>query len=260
MNFTMLNIVPVPAFKDNYIWTLHDQQHAVVVDPGDAAPVHAWLQQHGLQLAAILITHHHRDHTGGIAELTRVYNSPVYGPRRENIPGITHPCGEGDIIDVTALSMRLNVMDVPGHTRGHIAFVWDKHLFCGDTLFGLGCGKLFEGTAAQLHHALQRFAQLPDDTLMYCAHEYTELNLPFALRCEPDNNALQQRERDIFALREQNRPTLPVTMALEKATNPFLRCNEPEIIRNLERMLDQALPPHDEVAVFTAMRELRDQF
>ncbi len=257
--FTMLNIVPIPAFADNYIWTLHNGQHAVVVDPGDAAPVRAYLAEHGLKLSAILCTHHHRDHTGGIAELVEVYNSPVYGPRLENIPANSHPSGEGDVIDLPELPLRLTVLDVPGHTRGHIAFLWDKHLFCGDTLFGCGCGKLFEGSAAQLHHALQRFAQLPDDTLMYCAHEYTELNLPFALQCEPGNAQLKQRELDTHALREQNLPTLPSTIALEKATNPFLRCSEAEVIRNIERKLGHSLPNHDELAVFTAMRKLRDQ-
>lgn len=255
---TMLEIIPIPAFADNYIWTLHDNQHAIVIDPGDAAPVRAYLDKHQLKLSAILVTHHHRDHVGGILELVEVYNSPVYGPRLEKIPGITHPLGEGDVVEISALNLRLDVIDIPGHTRGHIAFLWNNSVFCGDTLFGCGCGKLFEGPHAQLHHSLQRLAQLPDTTLVYCTHEYTELNLPFALVCEPANSQLKQRELDTHALREQNLPTLPSTMALEKATNPFLRCREPEIIHNLELKLGHTLPSNDELAVFTAMRQLRD--
>jgi hydroxyacylglutathione hydrolase len=255
----MLKIIPIPAFNDNYIWTLHDNHHAIVVDPGDAGPVRAYLDKHQLKLSAILVTHHHRDHTGGILELVEVYNSPVYGPRLEKIPGLTHPLGEGDVVEIAALNSRLQVIDIPGHTRGHIAYLWDNSVFCGDTLFGCGCGKLFEGTHAQLHHSLQRLAALPDDTLAYCTHEYTELNLPFALQCEPDNARLKQREQDTHALREQNQPTLPFAMGLEKATNPFLRCSEPEVIRNIERKLGHPLPNHDQLTVFTAMRKLRDQ-
>ncbi len=254
----MLKIIPIPAFADNYIWTLHDQQHAIVIDPGDAAPVHAYLQEHKLKLSAILVTHHHRDHVGGIIELAEVYNSPVYGPRHEKIPAITHPLGEGDAVEIVALNLHLQVIDIPGHTHGHIAFLWDNSVFCGDTLFGCGCGKLFEGTPTQLHHSLQRLALLPDTTLVYCSHEYTELNLPFACACEPDNSQLKQRELDTHRLREQHLPTLPSTIALEKATNPFLRCSEPEVIHNIELQLGHKLPSHDELAVFTAMRKLRD--
>lgn len=258
----MLNIIPIPAFKDNYIWALHDSQHAVVVDPGDAAPVRAYLAAHQLKLAAILCTHHHNDHVGGICELVEVYNVPVYGPQHEIIPCISHAVGEGDVVDIAQLGIRLDVLDIPGHTRGHIAFrsTTPGRLFCGDTLFGCGCGRLFEGTAAQLFHSLQRLASLPDDTRVYCAHEYTAANIRFALACEPGNVRLRQRESDTRALRERGLPTLPSSIALEKSTNPFLRCTSPEVIRNLEHQLGYKLPPGDEVAAFAALREWKNHF
>jgi len=253
----MLNIIPIPAFKDNYIWVLHDQQHAVVVDPGDAAPVRAWLDTHQSSLAAILCTHHHNDHVGGICELVQVYNVPVYGPQHEIIPCVNLAVGEGDEIEIAELNLRLKVLDIPGHTHGHIAFVGEKSVFCGDTLFGCGCGRLFEGTFAQLYHSLQQLAQLPGETLVYCAHEYTEANIRFSLACEPDNEQLKQRHDDVRALRAAGLPTLPSTIALEKATNPFLRCSEPEIIRTLRR---RGLTRSDELAVFTALREWKNNF
>ena len=259
----MINIIPIPAFKDNYIWTLHDRQLAVVVDPGDAAPVRAWLNAHQSRLAAILCTHHHDDHVGGICELAQLYNVPVYGPRHEIIPCISHMVGEGDVVEIAELEIRLNVLDIPGHTRGHVAYLISGSgesagsLFCGDTLFGCGCGRLFEGTAAQMHHSLQRLAKLPDDTRIYCAHEYTEANIRFALACEPDNAQLKQRQEDARALRIAGQPTLPSTIALEKATNPFLRCTEPEVIHALHR---GGLTGSAELAVFTALREWKNHF
>lgn len=256
----MPDIVPIPAFQDNYIWTLHDRKHAVVVDPGDAAPVRAYFDAHKLKLAAILCTHHHHDHVGGVCELAQLYNAPVYGPRHENIPCTSHPIGEGDTIAIAELGIKLDVLDIPGHTRGHVAYLDMGAVFCGDTLFGCGCGRLFEGTALQLHHALQRLAHLPASTLVYCAHEYTEANIRFALACEPGNKQLQQRQADARALRAAGQPTLPSTIALEKSTNPFLRCTEPEIIRNMERQTGIKLPSENEAAVFAALREWRNRF
>ena len=260
----MLNIIPIAAFKDNYIWTLHDRQHAVVVDPGDAAPVRDWLDAQQLKLAAILCTHHHNDHVGGVCELTQLYNVPVYGPRHEIIPCISHPVGEGAVVQVAELGISLTVLDIPGHTRGHVAYLISGNIgeavFCGDTLFGCGCGRLFEGTAAQLHRSLQRLAQLHDTTRVYCAHEYTEANIRFALACEPGNPHLKQRQMDALALRAAGQPTLPSTIALEKATNPFLRCSEPEIIHNVERHTGIKLAAANEVAVFTALREWKNNF
>jgi len=251
----MLNIIPIPAFKDNYIWTLHERQHAVVVDPGDAAPVRAWLEKHQSRLSAILCTHHHHDHVGGVCELVQLYNVPVYGPRHENIPCLSHAVGEGDLIEIEELGIQFKVLDIPGHTRGHVAYLNENALFCGDTLFGCGCGRLFEGTAAQLHHSLQRLAQLAGDTRVYCTHEYTEANICFALACEPGNAQLIQRQADARELRAAGKPTLPSTIALEKATNPFLRCTEAEVIRTI---LQHGPGDSTELAVFTAMREWKN--
>ena len=255
-----MKIIPVQAFQDNYIWVVQNESYAIVVDPGDAAPVSEYLNEHKLQPLAILVTHHHRDHIGGIKKLVELYNTPVYGPRNEIIPCMNHPLGEGDVIEFKELNFRLKVIDIPGHTLGHIAYLWDGGMFCGDTLFTCGCGKLFEGTAEQLHASLQRLADQPDNTLVYCTHEYTEYNTPFALICEPNNTALKQRIQDAENLRAQNQPTVPSTIKLEKATNPFLRCKEPEIIHHIEQQFGIQLPAGDEQAAFTALRKWRDLF
>lgn len=256
----MLKIFPIPAFEDNYIWIVHNDHEAIVVDPGDATPVCSYLDAHNLKLLAILCTHHHRDHIGGIQDLVELYNTPVYGPRHEKIPCMTHPLGEGYEVEISQLNFHMKVIDIPGHTLGHIAYLWDGGMFCGDTLFTCGCGKLFEGTAAQLHHSLQRLASQPDDTLVYCTHEYTESNIRFAVICEPGNSQLRQREQDTHALRAQDKPTLPSTIKLEKATNPFLRCTEPEIIQNIKQKFGYKLDSEDEAAVFTALRKWRDTY
>lgn len=255
-----MNIFPIPAFEDNYIWTLYNEQYAIVVDPGDAVPVIKYLDEYKLKLLAILVTHHHRDHIGGINDLVELYNTPVYGPRREKIPHLTFPLGEGDVVEFNELKFRANVIDIPGHTLGHIAYLWDGGMFCGDTLFTCGCGKIFEGTPEQLHKSLQRLASQPDDTLVYCTHEYTEYNTPFALLCEPDNVVLKQRIKDAEALRAQNKPTVPSTIKLEKDTNPFLRCTEPDIIHHIEQKMGIKLPEGNEQVSFTALRKWRDLF
>jgi hydroxyacylglutathione hydrolase len=256
----MIDIIPIPAFKDNYIWALHDRQHAVVVDPGDAAPVRAWLDAQQLNLVAILGTHHHSDHVGGICELAQLYGAPVYGPRREDIPCVSQAVGESDVVEIAELGIRFEVLDIPGHTRGHIAYLHASAVFCGDTLFGCGCGRLFEGTAAQLHRSLQRLAHLPDTTPVYCAHEYTEANIRFALACEPGNARLKQRQAEARVQRAASHPTLPSTIALEKATNPFLRCAEAEIIHSVEQHLGCKLDTANEVTVFAALREWKNTF
>jgi hydroxyacylglutathione hydrolase len=258
----MINITAIPALQDNYIWAIHDDSHAAVVDPGEAEPVLAFLQANGLQLDAILCTHRHHDHIGGIAALREVYNVPVYGRRHPNNPHITDELREGDHLTLAAPRLEFDIIEIPGHLDDHIAFVAPEMVFCGDVLFGAGCGWNFEGTPAQLHHSLQRLASLPDDTLVYCAHEYTTANLRFALACEPDNPAVKQRVTATRQLRAANQITLPSTIALEKATNPFLRCTQPEIIRTLQQrnLTDTREQGISELGVFTALREWKNHF
>lgn len=255
----MFNITAIPALQDNYIWAIHDGSQAVVVDPGDAMPVLDFLNRRNLALSGILCTHRHHDHIGGIAKLRAVYNVPVYGRWHEKNPHITHALREGEQCRLNAFDLTFDILEVPGHLDDHIVFfaggVTPEILFCGDVLFGGGCGKNFEGTVAQLHRSLQRLGSLPETTSVYCAHEYTASNLRFAQRCEPDNAALQQRIRITGQLRAANLPTVPSTIALEKATNPFLRCTEPAIVRCLQQ---RDLADTSESAVFAALREWRD--
>lgn len=258
-----LSILAVPAFKDNYLWIIHDGQHAAVVDPGDAGPVLAALAQHHLTLCAILLTHHHADHIGGVPALLAHREVPVFGPANDGIDAVTVPLSEGDIVDVPGLELQLRVLDVPGHTLGHIAYTgqsgMETLLFCGDTLFGAGCGRLFEGSPAQMAHSLGKLAALPDDTLVYCAHEYTLSNLRFAHAVEPGNSALAQRIAADTATRGQGKATIPSTIAKEKATNPFLRYAEPEIAEQLVRAgkLHAGAAPLD---AFTALRAWKNTF
>jgi hydroxyacylglutathione hydrolase len=253
-----MKIIPVPAFEDNYIWLLRNQRYAAAVDPGDAEPVLDYLAREGIDLCAILITHHHGDHTGGIEDLLRHGRVPVFGPRREAIPGVSHPVGEGDTVKLPELDAELAVLDVPGHTAGHIAYYGVNSLFCGDTLFTCGCGKLFEGTPAQMYGSLEKFAALPDETQVYCAHEYTLENIGFAKRVEPANAQLLEREARDRRSRERGQPTLPASLALEKATNPFLRHHHPDVIEAASRFAGHPLT--NPVEVFAAVREWRNRF
>jgi hydroxyacylglutathione hydrolase len=260
---TELAVLTVPAFKDNYLWIIHDGVHAAVVDPGDAEPILAALQENGLTLTAILLTHHHADHIGGVTRLLELSNVPVFGPRNEAIAAVNHPLGEGDPVQVPGLALELAVLDVPGHTNGHIAYVRDdgktRWLFCGDTLFGGGCGRLFEGTPAQMAASLAKLAALPDDTLVFCAHEYTLSNLRFAEALEPGNRALQMRIAHDSELRGTHLPTIPSTIAIEKATNPFLRTSEPAIVDSLA-LAGRVEPGADPVTVFAALRAWKNVF
>ena len=253
----MLEIVPVKAFKDNYVWTLRNATHAAVVDPGEARPVLDYLARETLQLAAILATHHHADHVGGIAELLEKRRVPVYGPRNEPIATLSHPVSEGDTVTIAELDVEFSVLDIPGHTRAHIAYYGAGALFCGDTLFACGCGRLFEGTAEQMYASLQKLLSLPDATKVYCGHEYTLANIGFARNVEPANSALASREQRDRRLREAGKPTLPSTLADEKATNPFLRCREPAVVESVNKYLGARVS--DPVRVFAAIRQWKNQ-
>lgn len=257
-----LNIYPAHAFKDNYIWIIHNTDYAVAIDPGDADPVLEYLESNQLQLTAILITHHHGDHTGGNRKLLNLFDVPVYGPKKEAISTVTHPLHEEDSIYLTDLSLKFDIIDIPGHTRGHIAyfgsFQGKNRLFCGDTLFACGCGRIFEGTPQQMFLSLQKLAKLPGDTLVYCTHEYTLSNIKFACTVEPNNAELQKQAHRAKQLRHENKPTLPTSIAMEKACNPFLRCHQQEIIQSVRRYTTTKLS--EPLEVFTALREWKNNF
>lgn len=235
-----MNLVALPAFADNYIWMLHDGADALVVDPGDAAPVRAALGAHGLELTGILVTHHHPDHVNGLADLLPLLNgAPVYAPQREQaaMPVPTTPVAGGDTFLWQGHAIR--VLDVPGHTAGHVAYVLDDLLFCGDTLFSAGCGRLFEGTAAQMHHSLQQLGALPGATRVCCTHEYTLANLRFAQQAEPDNTAITRHQAVCLAQRAAGLPTLPSTIELEWQINPFLRAPDAQRLAELREWKNQ---------------------
>ena len=256
----MIAVTALPAFSDNYLWLLERHGHAAVVDPGDAAVVQAALDERQLKLAAILITHHHPDHVGGLAALTAATGARVYGPRAEQarIKGLQVLLDDGDTVPLDELGVSLNVLAVPGHTLGHIAyFEAVQHLlFCGDTLFVGGCGRLFEGTAAQMRASLARLAQLPDDTAVYCAHEYTLANYDFASTVEPDNLALANEFSRLRQLRSEGRPTVPGSIGRECALNPFLRSAEPSLAAAVSHHDQRAID--DPIEVFAALRRWKD--
>ena len=251
-----MHVVPLPALADNYIWLLHDGQDAVVVDPGEAAPVEQALIELGLRLRAILLTHHHSDHIGGVPALLARHPVPVYAPHDDRIADATIRVSEGDRITLSRPSLDVAVIDVAGHTRSHIAYVGNGLLLCGDTLFSLGCGRLFEGSAVQMLAAMDKLCALPVDTLVCAAHEYTASNARFALTVEPDNTDLQARVAQIKILREANLPTLPAVLGEELATNPFLRVDAPEVAAWCRR----AGAAEDRVARFAALRSAKDGF
>lgn len=253
----MPKITAIEALRDNYIWLIHDQrQRAAIVDPGEAEPVVSALERDAFSPSAILITHNHHDHVGGVTELVERYHIPVYGPAAEPVPGITHALRGGERIRPGAVDAEFTVLDIPGHTAGHLAYHGHGLLFCGDTLFTAGCGRVFTSTVQRLFHSLQKIARLPDETRLFCAHEYTEENLRFAYLVEPDNDAIQQRRERTRLLRSRGLPCVPSTLAEEKATNPFLRCGVAAVARAAERFAGQHL--NDPEQVFLALRRWRD--
>jgi len=252
----MLTLIPLPAFEDNYIWVLHDEQHAIAVDPGDPAPLIAYLDARKLALTALLITHHHRDHTGGNTRLRQRYDCAIYAPDNPRIPAATHLLHHGDAIEIEHPSLQFRILATPGHTLDHISYVGNDTLFCGDTVFGCGCGKLFEGTPAMMATSLDRILSLPDATRVCCAHEYTLSNIDFAKTIDGLNTALLERESVDRRARAAGRPTLPSTLALEKATNPFLRFHDPDMIAFAARYLNR--PPAGPAEVFGAIRAAKD--
>ncbi|RTL34407.1 MAG: hydroxyacylglutathione hydrolase [Rhodocyclaceae bacterium] len=253
-----MQIIPLPAFRDNYIWVLRTESHAVVVDPGDAEPVLRYLADEGLSLEAVLVTHHHSDHVGGLSALLAASPVPVYGPARENIAGISHPVAEGGEVRLPGIDACFKVLDIPGHTAGHVGYYGEGTLLCGDTLFAAGCGRLFEGTPAQMYASLNKLAALPGDTRVYCTHEYTLSNLAFAAAVEPDNTAVAERIAASEALRAADQPTVPFLLAGEFDTNPFLRSDAPAVIRQAEAQAGHALTTP--VEVFAAIREWKNRF
>lgn len=258
------SIWAIPAFHDNYIWVAQRESSVVVVDPGDAAAVEKALQTRSLQLTGILVTHHHWDHVGGLRQLLRKHDVPVFGPAvdQRSIPQIDHGLGDGDHVTLPQIGLELDVMTVPGHTLDHIAYhgLLDGQpiVFCGDTLFSAGCGRLFEGEPATMHASLRRLAGLPAETAVYCTHEYTQANLRFALAVDPENQALLRYSERVKELRSQNKPSLPSTIGLELEINPFMRCHT-ESVRKAAAAHATAMPDND-IETFAAIRRWKDSF
>jgi hydroxyacylglutathione hydrolase len=265
---SVLDYVPLPAFEDNYIWVLTDGRHAVVVDPGIAAPVKSYCERHGLVISAILLTHGHDDHVGGVADL--LSNGPVietvkvYGPMLESVPSVSVPVRQNATVRIESPRLSFEVMDAPGHTAGHIVYYQSSdsrgvpHLFCGDTLFASGCGRLLGGSPDQMLATLDKLARLPESTKVHCAHEYTLSNIRFSKRCDPENVAIDAWMEKAETLRAQGKPTVPTTIGHEKALNPFLRVGEPSVYKTVVR--EFALGKIDRLQIFTVLRRWKDRF
>ena len=257
----MFTVTPIPAFNDNYIWAISvpGNPEIAVVDPGDAEPVNRYLSANKLQLSTILITHHHNDHTGGVEQLSKKHQAAVFGPANSPFKGIQHPLQDGD--SVSLLGQQLAVKSVPGHTLDHISYLLngtEPQIFCGDTLFLAGCGRLFEGTPAQMFSAMEYFNHLPDSTEIYCTHEYSLANLEFAAAVEPGNSDISDVSQACQQRRNLDQPTLPTTMAQEKRINPFLRYRSDEVRQSAERFSGNILA--SECDVFATVREWKNQF
>ncbi len=257
----MLLVEPIPAFADNYLWLLskRDFDRIACVDPGDAYPIMRAVVNRHATLDSILLTHHHSDHIGGVPELVAEFPQVrVIAPDDSRIPHVTEVVSEGDIVTIPCLDVSFQVIEVPGHTRSHIAYCGDGKLFCGDTVFACGCGRLFEGTASQMYHSLNKIMSLPDDTEIYCAHEYTLSNIRFAKQVEPNNPYLLERERTEAEKRARNQPTVPSALSLEKKTNPFLRCDQPAVVAAASRFSGN--DSDNCLEVFATIRGWKDQF
>ncbi|MES2141282.1 MAG: hydroxyacylglutathione hydrolase [Pseudomonadota bacterium] len=255
-----IRVEPILAFKDNYIWCLINDEtnHCIIVDPGEAKPVLAYLKRFKLSLDAILITHHHWDHTNGIKGILNTHSVPVYGPAKEKIMSVTHPVDEGDNVQLANWPITFTVLDIPGHTLGHVAYYADGLLFCGDTLFSAGCGRLFEGTAEQMLASLNKLSNLPDETKIYCGHEYTLNNLQFAQTVEPNNLQIKERLENVRELRQKNLPTLPAVLANERLINPFLRCDNAEIAVKIKKHRGKSLDSLAEI--FAYLRQWKNNY
>jgi hydroxyacylglutathione hydrolase len=249
-------VTAIPAFTDNYIWLLTTgAAECAVVDPGDAKPVERALHREGLELACILLTHHHADHVGGVSRLVAATGAQVFGPHDDRIAGQTRSLHEGERIELPSLGLEFEVIEVPGHTSTHIAYYGHDCLFCGDTLFSVGCGRLFEGTPEQMQASLDKLAALPADTQVFCAHEYTLSNCDFALQVEPANEALQRRASQVEAARAAGRSTVPSLLGEELSVNPFLRCREPDVVRAARRRNPEAQPGASTLAEIRAWKD-----
>ncbi len=265
MNDNKINISAIKAFNDNYIWAITSPQNnnLALVDPGDASVCIAYIEKNQLSLTSILVTHHHQDHIGGIKRLldyakNKDWPIKVFGPTHDDIAFVDIKLDEGDQVHLEELAITFNVFSLPGHTKGHIGYVNSHSLFCGDTLFSGGCGRLFEGSPEQMHHSLTKLANLPESTLVYCAHEYTQANLDFAITVEPDNKALIAYKKKVTQLRVQNKSTLPSSIALEKQINPFLRCHQASIIKAISDVATKTPATAD--SVFAVLRQWKDTF
>lgn len=256
-----MQVTPISALRDNYVWLIHGRRQpsrVAIVDPGDAVAVRDALRRLQLRPEAILVTHHHPDHVGGAPALRQEFDIPVFGPSREAREIVDHPLQDNEALRLESLDLAMKVLAIPGHTLGHIAYHGQGALFCGDTLFSAGCGRLFEGSPEQMVASLQRLAALPDDTLVYCGHEYTAANLAFAATVEPGNATVAEHRQMVAGLRAENRPTLPSKMRLERAINPFLRICEPTVRSSVEQWSGEGL--NDKVRVFAALRRWKDDF
>ena len=256
-----LTVTPFPALRDNYIWLVHgtsDSSRVAIVDPGEAEPLFGFLQQHALRPEAVLVTHHHPDHTGGVRALADYFNIPVYGPAREASHVVTHPLHDGARVQLPGLGLEFAALDIPGHTLGHIALHGHGAVFSGDTLFSAGCGRLFEGNADQMLASLERLAALPEETRVYCGHEYTAANLAFAATVDPHNESVRVLREEVASLNARRVPTLPSTIGQELSINPFLRTSESAVRRAAEQWSGTML--NDKVRVFAALRRWKDSF